>query len=396
MEPDKDKINPLKRTRVSKHKGVFYRESSVRRHKGTPDKCFDICYRDSRGTLIWEKIGWMSDGYTSAFADQVRAERIRTIRHGGELPKKKQDPTLAEVWKRYDEWLKTGKILPNSDRSYYKNHIEGTLSNKTLSQISPFDLEKLKIKLMKQGFAQATVKHVLVLVRQIINKAISWGMWSGENPIKKVKLPTLNNRRERFLTKAEMGKVLKALQIISPLVHDIALLSLHTGMRAGEMFSLKWSHIDMENGLIHIADPKNKRSRKAFMTSTIKDMFASYKIGKPEDFVFRSTRGKKINEVSHTFDRVVKDLKINEGIKDPRQKVVFHTLRHTFASWLAIQGTPILTIKELMGHQSLAMTERYSHLSPDHKKQAIEGIENYFAAAETSEDEHAVEEREGN
>jgi len=249
---------------------------------------------------------------------------------------------------------------------------------------------------MKQGFAQATVKHVLVLVRQIINKAISWGMWSGENPIKKVKLPTLNNRRERFLTKAEMGKVLKALQIISPLVHDIALLSLHTGMRAGEMFSLKWSHIDIENGLIHIADPKNKRSRKAFMTSTIKDMFASYKIGKPEDFVFRSTRGKKINEVSHTFDRVVKDLKINEGIKDPRQKVVFHTLRHTFASWLAIQGTPILTIKELMGHQSLAMTERYSHLSPDHKKQAIEGIENYFAAAETSEEEHAAEEREGN
>jgi integrase len=51
---------------------------------------------------------------------------------------------------------------------------------------------------------------------------------------------------------------------------------------------------------------------------------------------------------------------------------------------LAIQGTPILTIKELMGHQTLAMTERYSHLSPDHKKQAIEGIENYFAAAETA------------
>ncbi|MBK7552183.1 MAG: tyrosine-type recombinase/integrase [Syntrophaceae bacterium] len=84
----------------------------------------------------------------------------------------------------------------------------------------------------------------------------------------------------------------------------------------------------------------------------------------PEDFVFQSKRGEKIKEVSHTFDRVVKDLKINEGIKDPRQKVVFHTLRHTFASWLAIQGTPILTIKELLGHQTLAMTERYSHLSP--------------------------------
>ena len=389
-------VNPLKRFRVPKHKGVFYRESSVRRHKGIPDRCFDICYRSTRGILVWEKIGWMSDGYTAAFADQVRAERVRTIRHGGEIPKKKKDPTVGEIWKKYDEWLEEGKILPNSDRSYYKNHIEPVLANKALSEISPLDLEKLKTKLMVQGFAHATVKHVLVLVRQIINKAIAWDMWSGENPIKKVKLPTLNNRRERFLTIDEAGNVLKALQVISPLVHDITLLSLHTGMRAGEMFSLKWSHIDKENGLIHIADPKNKRSRKAFMTSTIKDMFASYEVGKPEDFVFQSTRGKKIKEVSHTFDRVVKDLKINEGIKDPRQKVVFHTLRHTFASWLAIQGTPILTIKELMGHQTLAMTERYSHLSPDHKKQAVEGIENYFAAAETSEDDDMTGKQQGN
>jgi len=338
----------------------------------------------------------MSDGYTAAFADQVRAERVRTIRHGGEIPKKKKDPTVGEIWKKYDEWLNTGKILPNSDRSYYKNHIEPDFANKALSEISPFDLEKLKIKLMKQGFAQATVKHVLVLVRQIINKAIAWGMWSGENPIKKIKLPTVNNKRERFLTKAEAGKILKALQIVSPLVHDIALLSLHTGMRAGEMFSLNWSHIDIENGLIHIADPKNKRSRKAFMTTTIKDMFASYECGKPEDFVFQSKRGEKIKEVSHTFDRVVKDLKINEGIKDPRQKVVFHTLRHTFASWLAIQGTPILTIKELLGHQTLAMTERYSHLSPDHKRQAIEVIENYFTAAETTAGDDMTEKQQGN
>lgn len=386
-----------RRTRIPKFQGVYSRESQVRRYKGAPDRCFDICYRDQRGKLVWEKIGWMSEKYTAAMASQIRAERVRAIRHGQDLPKQKpKEVTLGDVWKRYDEWLETGKVKPSDDRGNYERHIEPIFKNTLLIKISPFDLERLKINLLNKGLAPATVKHVLVLIRQLINKAISWGMWSGENPIKKVKLPTLNNRRERFLTKAEMGKVLKALRIISPLVHDIALLSLHTGMRAGEMFSLKWSHIDIENGLIHIADPKNKRSRKAFMTSTIKDMLSSYKVGKPEDFVFRSKRGGKINEVSHTFDRVVKDLKINEGIKDPRQKVVFHTLRHTFASWLAIQGTPILTIKELMGHQSLAMTERYSHLSPDHKKQAIEGIENYFAAAETSEDDDMTEKQQGN
>jgi len=70
--------------------------------------------------------------------------------------------------------------------------------------------------------------------------------------------------------------------------------------------------------------------------------------------------------------------RFNNGVTDPRQKVTFHTLRHTFASWLAMQGTPILTIKELLGHQSLAMTERYSHLSPDQKKDAVNGIEAIF------------------
>jgi integrase len=379
-------VNPLKRFRVPKHKGVFYRESSVRRHKGIPDKCFDICYRSTKGTLVWEKIGWMSDGYTAAFADQIRAERIRTIRHGGEIPKKKQDPTLGEIWKKYNEWLNTGKILPNSDRSYYKNHIEPVLANKTLSQISPFDLEKLKINLINKGLAQATIKHVLVIVRQLINKAITWGMWSGENPIKKINLPKPNNRRERFLASDETQKLLKTLWTTSPVVHDIALLSLYTGMRVGEIFALKWSHLDLDNGLIHIADPKNQKSRKAFMTPTITKMFSSYTAGEPEDHIFQSTKGGKIKEISHTFDRIVKLLGLNEGIIDTRQKVVFHTLRHTFASWLAIQGTPIYTIKELLGHQTLAMTERYSHLSPDHKRQAVEGIERVFMSANINAD----------
>jgi integrase len=69
---------------------------------------------------------------------------------------------------------------------------------------------------------------------------------------------------------------------------------------------------------------------------------------------------------------------LNEGITDPRQKVTFHTLRHTFASWLAIQGESLITIKELLGHKSMAMTERYSHLTPDHKHLAVKNLEAGF------------------
>ena len=182
-------------------------------------------------------------------------------------------------------------------------------------------------------------------------------MWTGENPIKKVKLPRLNNQRERFLTKEEAQLLLKELATWGRHNHDICMLSLHTGMRAGEIFSLMWQHIDLDNNMILIADPKNGRSRKAFMTPTIRNMFSEMEKGEPEDYVFASRDGDRIDRISNTFMRAVENLGLNEGITDPRQKVVFHTLRHTFASWLAIQGTPIYTIKELLGHQTLAMTE---------------------------------------
>ncbi len=83
-------------------------------------------------------------------------------------------------------------------------------------------------------------------------------------------------------------------------------------------------------------------------------------------------------------------LGLNDGIDDPRDKVVFHTLRHTFASWLAIQGTPILTLKELMGHKSLAMTERYAHLMPDVKREAIKGLARAFEEAEGADERAKV------
>ena len=374
-----------KRINIPKYQGIYYRESSKRRHLGKPDRCFDICYRDGKGKLIWEKIGWASEGYNAATAAQLRAERMRAVRHGDELPKEKQaEITLSDVWKHYNEWLDTGKKDAATDRSYYKTHIEPIFANYVISKITPFDLEKLKKDLLTKDLAPATVKHVLVLIRQLINKAIMWNMWHGENPIKKIKLPKLNNRRERFLSKEEAKMLLKELEKASSQIYKIALISLHTGMRAGEIFALKWGHIDINNGMIHVADPKSGHARKAFMTSVIKEMFINIDAGQSEEFVFKSRVNNKIDRVSHTFRRAVDRLDFNKGITDPRQIVTFHTLRHTFASWLALQGTPILTIKELLGHQSLAMTERYSHLTPDHKRDAVEGIEMMFAEKDLS------------
>lgn len=88
-------MKPSRRTprvKVTKFQGVYYREFPEKRHKGKADRIFDISYKDRYGKLKWEKVGWWSDGYSAVLASQVRAERIRSIRHGEEIPPKKEGP----------------------------------------------------------------------------------------------------------------------------------------------------------------------------------------------------------------------------------------------------------------------------------------------------------------
>ena len=365
---------------LAKYPGVYERKSDERNLNHRTDICYDISYK-VHGRKIWEKVGWLSEGYSAKLAADVRAERIRSIRHGEELPKdKKKAPYFKDVAKKYIEWAVNNKAYNGRDDEYrYRRHLSPAFDNKRLNEISSFDLELLKNQLTKKELAPATIKHCLVLYRQIFNKSVLWGLYQGNNPIKGVKLPKLQNQRERFLAYEEAYTLLEELNNTSKQLHDIALVSLHTGMRAGEIFNLKWQDINLENGIINIVDTKNNEPRKAFMTDTIKEIFKNRERESPDDFIFKDRKhGEKINGVSAAFSRAVKRLKFNEGIVDSRNKVVFHTLRHTFASWLALQGETILTIKELLGHKTLAMTVRYAHLMSEHKRQATLNLEKNF------------------
>jgi integrase len=381
------------------YSGVYELKSQTKKHLGKADVCFYITY-NHRGKKVWEKIGWLSEGYSAKVASHKRAERIQKIRHGEELPKEKtKAPYFKEVAKKYNEWVEGNKSRSGRDDKYlYKNHLAPAFDEKRLNEISAFDLERLKNDLAKAGYAAGSIKHCLVLVRQIFNKAVLWGLYKGENPIKGVKLPTVQNQRERFLSYEEASLLLKELKVDQsrtrnlgekkdPQLHDMALLSLHCGLRAGEIFNLKGQDLDFENKLINISDPKNKESRKAFMTKAVEDTLSKRVPKSPDAYVFKEKKrggnkekkhSDKIEAISPAFRKAVNKLGFNEGVIDRRQMVTFHTLRHTFASWLALQGETILTIKDLLGHKTLAMTTRYAHLMPEHKRQATLRLEKAF------------------
>jgi integrase len=227
----------------------------------------------------------------------------------------------------------------------------------------------------------------------MINKAREWGFYVGENPVSKVRLPsTANANRVRFLSPEEANFLLMKIQEKSRQFYEICLISLHTGLRAGEVFSLRWQDIDVNNGLIRVADSKSGAAREAYMTEHLKEIFKGKTKGEPRELLFLSQRGERIKSVSGTFDNVMDDLGLNRGVEDRRQKLVFHSLRHTFASWLALDGRPLHEIKELMGHRNIHMTERYAHLIPDQKKKAIKGLEATFEKGRTQKQETAQQE----
>ncbi|WP_415519640.1 MAG: tyrosine-type recombinase/integrase [Desulfovibrio aminophilus] len=374
------------RKQVKKFPGVYFRESPTRKHHGKPDRCFDITYKDGN-RKVWEKVGWLSEGYSAQVASNLRAERLRALRHGEELPtKKKHEPTFGDLWKHYDTWIESNRKYPQDDRKYYNKHIKPRFATSRLSQVTPVELEKFKDELFSKNLAPATVKHNLVIIRQVFNKAKQWDMWKGDNPIKKIKLPKLDNARYRFLTFSEARKLLNSLKVVNKDIHDMALLSLSTGMRASEIFNLRWRNVNYEANIITLFETKGGKTRNINMNDVASRMLQDRNGQDLNALVFPGKDGEPRHQMSSTYANVVKKLGFNEGVTDNRDKVTFHTLRHTFASWLAMNNTPILAIKELLGHETLAMTERYAHLIPDQKQAAVNGLGDSLTKAEASEE----------
>jgi integrase len=151
-------------------------------------------------------------------------------------------------------------------------------------------------------------------------------------------------------------------------------MSLYGGLRLGEVLSLIWSNVDTVNKIIYVQDTKNGRSRPIFITGPIQAVLNELPAGNPDELLFPSKTGNPAQWLSKSFRAVVEELKLNEGISDPRERVSFHTLRHTFASWSVISGTPLYVVGKALGHRTLVMTARYSHLALDSHRAAFEAV----------------------
>ena len=375
-------------------RGVRYREHPTRKHGIHPDRYFAIRYQKD-GQRREKGLGWASEKWSTEKAVLTRVELKNATQAGKgldrlsnrrkekrqkEQPEEQNALTFSMIFNgHYYPIAKEDKTKPSykREKSLFKKWIQPTIGHLPMKQIGPIHLYRIQKYMRDEDLAERSIQYALAVIRQVFNFAFRNDLWIGDNPVKKVKPPSVNNRRTRYLTPEEAKTLLNNVKTKSQELFEICTLSLHCGLRAGEIFKLRWADVDINNGMLAIRDTRSTgtNGRYAYMTTVVKDIFLNKKPGGANAYIFGTKANRVRPQVSKTFNRTVADLKFNGGVDDRRERVCFHTLRHTYASWLVQSGIPLYEVKERLGHRTLTMTERYSHLSPVAGRATVDTIE---------------------
>ena len=248
-------------------------------------------------------------------------------------------------------------------------HISPILGKKDIKRITLEDTQKLQALKLKE-FAPKTVNTILGELSTIFNYAIDKGI-AVSNPLKKVRSLKVDNSRERYLTKNEILQLFEYTQDDEQL-HIFTLLALTTGARVGAICKITPRDINFDTKTISVLDEKNREKYIAFLGSQeleelLKKRVKNLKLDMP---VLKENEANLYDQIKFKARTILNRL-FNEDDTDSKHRVVIHTLRHTFASHLAINGTPIFTIQKLLNHKDIKMTLRYAKLAPDTGRDSI-------------------------
>lgn len=416
--------------------GVYFRDSTDpnRIFNGKPDRAYSICYRDENGIKRFPTVGWRSQGFTERQAFNMRIEIINKITeekrikkiHGetsgvaaAVLPNQDNSSTdgqadtavhistelhltaepdqpellFDELAERYLTWMKGEGKYEDREKSRYEAHIKDVIGWIPYTWIDKLIARDLKADFLQRMSAKSA-KDCLALCRTIFNHSRESGYIEILNPFGResgFKMPRLHNKCERYLEPSEVDIFFPELQRRSYNVWAMAFLSLRTGMRSTEIFKVKGSDLVPAAGFIWVTAKGGER-QKVFCDKEVMDLLLSFKRCRSE-YIFQKMDGNPLQEIPDVFRRCAEDLgltpqttilinKKEVRIKrtreqkedDQRKKVWFHTLRHTYASWLAQSGRVTLhELRELMRHSSIEQTERYAHMIPNNSKKEHAG-----------------------
>jgi integrase len=382
----------MSRRHKTEFQGVRYREHPTRKFGAIPDRYFSIRYRVD-GKQVEEGLGWASKGMTAKNAALELARLQEAHRKGTGEPvtlREKREVARDEREKREKEGVTFNEYFENTfiphaellkpketrqKRGQFTKWIDPVIGALPFSRIGVAELEKIRTNLLKARRSPRTVEKIFSTIRKVWNDARNKEIVLQDSPTKKIKLDRFDNKRNRYFTHREAEAFLAELKSKHTSSYRQALISLHCGLRFGEIAALRWGDIDIARKIIGVRNSKGGFARHARMTEEVKNMFTGIDPREREDLIFPTVTGTRQSDPHKIINKTIKELGFNKDVTDRRQRLSFHSLRHTYASWLVDRGIGLYDVQKLLGHRNSELTQRYSHLSDERLTNDIKEFE---------------------
>lgn len=332
-----------------------------------------VCYFDAIGRRHREKIG------PKGLARKIYEKRKTEIREARYFPPDRHRVVLFdEIASDYLEYARTS-TRTWKDAEDRLNRLLQVFGGRRVDSIKREEVEAFRLRLAEEVSPTTSNRHLTTL-KATFNRACRAGKVEG-NPAMGIKMLRENNIRVRCLSEEEERSLMEALP---EFLRSLIIVATQTGMRQGELLSLRWEDVDFYSSSLHVRKAKGGEGRRLPMNelvrSTLKALLQE-RIKQAREkgdgreilspYVFCSKEGGYLHNLNRYWYPALR----RAGLKDFR----FHDLRHTFASRLAMAGVDLYRIQNLLGHKTPSMVLRYAHLSPDHLRAAVELlVRNYY------------------
>lgn len=280
--------------------------------------------------------------------------------------------TLAELIDRYAK-----DVLPRKrDAIHTERQLrwwKGQLGVRALFDLTPPLIAEYRDKLAAghpgdTPRAPATVVRYLAALSHCLTIGVKEYQWLDDSPMRKVAKPSEPRGRVRFLSEQERAALLSACEAsANPYLFPVVVLALSTGMRAGEIMALEWRDVDLARGWLTLRETKNGERRGVPLAGKAFELLKEHaRIRRRVDtpLLWPGVRPDRPMDLRQPWEKALKQA----GIEDFR----FHDLRHSAASYLAMNGASLNEIADVLGHKTLSMVKRYAHLSESHKAGVVE------------------------
>ena len=287
--------------------------------------------------------------------------------------------TFDELMLKYLKSVSGEKKAEERD-GYVVKKLKPFFTGRELGTLKRSDTRAYIDKRKEDGVAAATINREIGLLCAAINYARKEWDWNIPNNVQGM-LQKEPEGRVRFLTRAEGRRMIEEAEkhTRSPMLVHFVRLALNTGCRKGELLGLEWRRVDLKNNLVVLEGSNTKSGKRRSLSLNAEARLAMLGLARyraehcpASPWIFVRRNGERLQEIDTAFKWLLRHV----GIENFR----IHDLRHTCASWLVSRGVQLYAVKELLGHSTIKMTERYAHLSPDNVRAAVsvlDGVHNF-------------------